>query len=346
VELALQRIPFMDGRTNMADALTYMTNTIFTTANGMRSDARQFAFVLTDGNANINVPATIPAAVTARNQGITIIAWGVGTDVNQFILNNIASEPYASNVLSVTSQSQLPTLLKPLIAAVCEDTNACSSNPCQNGGSCVRLPHSYMCNCAQQYSGMNCERRCPLQADVALVLDLSGSIEEVYNMTVAFAKAFVLGIPVGTGQTKAAVVYFSDTPTILFDFNMYTTSAQIRQALSFAPALGTTNTQAAITLTTQTVFTSVHGDRAGVKNIMCIVTDGNSNVQQSNTIPAAKAAQQAGIEVYTVGVGPEVNPPEIDGMASAPVQAHEQYLVSPSDVVNTASKMLDQICQQ
>jgi hypothetical protein len=38
-----------------------------------------------------------------------------------------------------------------------EDINECSSNPCQNGGTCSNTPGSYTCNCAAGYTGDNCE---------------------------------------------------------------------------------------------------------------------------------------------------------------------------------------------
>ena len=37
------------------------------------------------------------------------------------------------------------------------DINECSSNPCQNGGTCVDGINSHTCNCDLGYSGDNCE---------------------------------------------------------------------------------------------------------------------------------------------------------------------------------------------
>ena len=39
------------------------------------------------------------------------------------------------------------------------DGNDCSTNPCQNGGTCVDGCNSYSCQCAPHYSGTNCENR-------------------------------------------------------------------------------------------------------------------------------------------------------------------------------------------
>ena len=37
------------------------------------------------------------------------------------------------------------------------DSDECSPDPCQNGGTCVDLVGSYRCDCKTGYSGTNCE---------------------------------------------------------------------------------------------------------------------------------------------------------------------------------------------
>ena len=39
-------------------------------------------------------------------------------------------------------------------------------SPCQNGGVCLRQPKLLMCECADGFTGSNCERRTPLLAEV------------------------------------------------------------------------------------------------------------------------------------------------------------------------------------
>ncbi|XP_039594736.1 fibulin-7 [Polypterus senegalus] len=42
---------------------------------------------------------------------------------------------------------------------ICKDISACSSNPCQNGGTCVEGFSYYKCMCLQNWSGTNCEQQ-------------------------------------------------------------------------------------------------------------------------------------------------------------------------------------------
>jgi len=185
-----------------------------------------------------------------------------------------------------------------------------------------------------------------MQVDITFVLDLSGSVEEVYDVVIQFAKKAILGLPVGSAQARVAVVTYADKANISFDLSAYSSSLTIRNALAFSKAGGATNTQDAIRLTTQEVFTQARGDRSGVKNIMVIVTDGKSTVKPENTLPQATAAKTQGIEIYSIGVGPDVNPAEIEGMASDPKPGHTIYVEGPSNVDTAASKLLDLLCQQ
>jgi len=178
--------------------------------------------------------------------------------------------------------------------------------------------------------------------DVVFVLDLSGSIEETYNIIIAFSKKAIYGVPVGFGNTRVGVVGFSDQPYVQFDLNTYTTEAQVRNALSFKQAIGTTNTQAAIQLALSQVFPQANPN---AKKIMVIVTDGNSNVNQANTIPSAQAAQSQNIKVISVGIGSYINQAEIQGMASSPVVSNTFYVPTSNDVDTQANNLLNNICQ-
>jgi collagen type VI alpha len=323
-----------------------MKDEIFKASNGDRADAPNFCFILSDGNSNVNQENTIPMAIQARNKGITIITFAVGTDVNTFELRNIASEPYNKTVNTVMSWRDFPTILNSLVKSVCDDVNQCASNPCQNGGACLRSPQMYQCNCQQPFSGESCERRCPVQLDIVFVLDLSGSLEEVYDVVIQFAKRSILSLPVGSGLTRVSVVTYAEIPKLVFDLNAYTSTATIRNALAFSKAGGTTNTQEAIRLAYQTAFTTTRGDRSGVKNVMVVVSDGQSNVQPASTIPEATSAKQQGIELFAVGIGQDVNVAEIDGMASEPRQSHMVYVPTAADVDAGAKRLLDLLCQQ
>ena len=55
----------------------------------------------------------------------------------------------------------------------------CASNPCHNGATCIDKHLSYICNCVEGYTGINCETG--EQAYVCLCALESGAILEGLN---------------------------------------------------------------------------------------------------------------------------------------------------------------------
>ena len=48
-------------------------------------------------------------------------------------------------------------------------------------------------------------------------------------------------------------------------------------------------------------FIEANGDRPGVPNVAILITDGASNVNEQNTIPAAQYAKEKGITIFRWG---------------------------------------------
>ena len=58
------------------------------------------------------------------------------------------------------------------------------------------------------------------------------------------------------------------------------------------------------------VFTGqpeVSGDRLGVENVLLVLTDGQSTVNSSDTIPAAEALRASGVRIISVGTSQNVS---------------------------------------
>ena len=71
-----------------------------------------------------------------------------------------------------------------------------------------------------------------------------------------------------------------------------------------------TNTAAALRAMTSQVYTgnsSLSGDRPAVRNIAVVLTDGKSTVNADDTLPAAEAAQAAGVQIFSIGITPNVS---------------------------------------
>ena len=99
-------------------------------SSGDRPGVPNVALFLWDGNTNVRPELLTPAAIAARNQGIHIIAFGVGTDVDNFEMRNVASEPKNDTIFIVASQRNLSSMLSGLVKATCDSKYFCSSCRC------------------------------------------------------------------------------------------------------------------------------------------------------------------------------------------------------------------------
>ena len=92
------------------------------------------------------------------------------------------------------------------------------------------------------------------------------------------------------------------------------------------------------------MFTQANGDRPGVPNIGIIVTDGRSN-DPAKTQAMAQAARQAGIELFSVGVGSGVSRSELNTMATDPDTNHVFMVDDFSKLAQIKAAFQQQTCQ-
>ena len=69
--------------------------------------------------------------------------------------------------------------------------------------------------------------------DVTFVLDFSGSLDQVSDIVIAFARAVVQGLPFNLGRARVAVISYHDDATLHFDLNEYSLKEEVLNALSF-----------------------------------------------------------------------------------------------------------------
>lgn len=156
------------------------------------------------------------------------------------------------------------------------------------------------------------------QADIVFVLDSSGSIGvEHWGSVLSFFKFVVQQIPVGFYNTRFGSVTFGNEATINFQLNTYNTTQQILNAIDGIRYKDeNTNTSGALWMMRSIMFTSQNGDRRNAPNIAIVITDGRSTYDHNLTLPYATDAKRAGITIIAIGVGDQVDPAELNGIAS------------------------------
>jgi Mg-chelatase subunit ChlD len=348
---ALQSIPFIGDRTNLADAQR-MARTGILGGAGNRADAWNLVIIMTDGKANIEVNQTIPENILLKNVDrakTVVITVSVGAPgfVDFNMLNILASAPAYRHILSTTKFSWLYNLTYPVVEATCNENNECLSSPCQNGGNCSDGFDSYYCECQSPYRGYNCERQCGTQLDVVFVLDLSGSIGDAneYQTVTNFTREVVAGL---SSTTRIGVVTFDTTAQSVFYLNTYSSRRQLLNAINFYAPGGTTNAQAALNEARTDQYISGNGDRSGVQNVVIYVSDGKSDVLEGSS-SSANAAEMLknsgeGVLIYTVGMTDSPNTSELSNISTAPNSTYNYFINASNDYEMAANELLDTLC--
>jgi collagen type VI alpha len=343
---AVQGTPYVGGRTNTASALRLLRRSMFTTANGDRPNARNIAVIVANADSTVDSILTVAEAIQNRIDGTLLLTVAVEKQMSYSLeFESITSFPRDKNMFKAASFTTLPSLAPAVIAAFCQNITYCSSNPCQNGGTCHEDIGRYVCTCPSGVSGTNCERNCNKRLDIVLILDNSGSVQDEYRQSVAFSRLVVNGLDVNSDQVRIGAIAFSDDIVGQFFMNQNIGSAQnVLNSLDFYNQFGTTNTPAAFEATRDVQFTSARGDRNGVQNVVIIVTDGYSNVNQQNTIPDALQLKSSGVLIYSVAVGDAPQMSEIKSMASSPDSQYVIKLPTLGDLDQSAENLLDHLC--
>lgn len=180
--------------------------------------------------------------------------------------------------------------------------------------------------------------------DIALILDLSGSVETVRDLIMAFATQFVSDLAIGSDLIRISLINYADEPDICFYLDSYSTKRGVLNALVAKFYGGRTGTAAAIQTMYQDVFTTSRGDRRSVDNFAILVSDGGSNIDRDQTIPRAEQAKQRGIIMYSVVVGESPSMNEMEEIANSPSTEYMVRLQSTNDIKSASNDLINKLC--
>src|SRR6218665_2569685 len=162
-------------------------------------------------------------------------------------------------------------------------------------------------------------------ADIALVVDVSGSIEgdgdypgKFDEQVKPFLKTFAQGLNVTAGRVQIGMVTFGNYGTLEFGLTPNINEVMRNIDLFDYKSRGkNTNTSGGIyVMRTQLLSSKDPKYRPTAAHIAVVITDGISTIEHEFTIPAAMAAQKDGIIMLAVGVTTQLNLNELIGIAS------------------------------
>ena len=156
----------------------------------------------------------------------------------------------------------------------------------------------------------------------------------------------ISGLSVGSQARVGLLTYASDV-SVIFQLSTFAHTIDALNAASIFYTGGSTNTAAAIETADNIMFTAQNGDRRGVRNVLVLLTDGQST-DPSATVQAAMNARsrtENPIQIITVGIGASANEAELKSIASSPVDSNYFKESSFDDLSAAFSSLNLALCQ-
>ncbi|XP_069081666.1 collagen alpha-3(VI) chain [Pleurodeles waltl] len=316
---AIQRLSPLGGSPlNTGAALDYVTENVFTSASGSRTEegVPQFLILLTAGKSEDDVRrpslklkkmGVVPFAVGAKNADITE-------------LQTISFLPDFS--VSVTDFHQL------------ENEHQTISN------RVAQLNKAEVTTLIESIPASSDDKR-----DVVFLIDGSRSASPEFAYVRDFIRRVVDDLDVSSDKTRVAVVQFSEDPKVEFLLNTHSNKAEVLSEVQRLNPKGgrELNTGAALAYVSKNIFTRPSGSRIeeGVPQFLILLSSGSSNddieegvlqVKQSGVASMVVGKNVDDEEMKTISLGPEyafsvTNFRELPGLT--------QRLVSPVNSLST-----------
>ncbi|XP_023819739.1 collagen alpha-1(XIV) chain [Oryzias latipes] len=181
-------------------------------------------------------------------------------------------------------------------------------------------------------------------ADVVILVDGSWSIGRVnFRLVRMFLENLVDAFDVGIDKTRIGLAQYSGDPRIEWHLNTYHTKDAVIDAIKNMPYKGgNTLTGLALTFILENCFKPEFGAREDVPKIGILITDGKS---QDNVIPPAERLQEAGVELFAIGVK-NADENELRSIASEPDATHV-YNVADFNIMSSIVEGLTKVvCEQ
>ena len=189
-----------------------------------------------------------------------------------------------------------------------------------------------------------CEKpKCNAPVDIVLLVDGSGSISPSdFVLMKTFARSLVTNFTLSSEAANIALVQFSSTAVKAFDL-LYDQAAILHGINTMQQLRGSTNMDAGL-VTSRSVFAS---SKRSVNKVLIMFTDGAPDAG-NNPVAVAQTLKDQNVEIYTVGVGSNVNPTLLKKIATEdknPEQPHYFQAASFAKLMELVSNIVAAGCK-
>ncbi|XP_065653362.1 uncharacterized protein LOC136080515 isoform X2 [Hydra vulgaris] len=305
----------MGSTTRIDKALRHSKNVMFTNQNGGRLEATKLLILLTDGSQTFSAKQEDPYIIAdeIRNDGVSIIAIGIGEGINKTELSRIAGkDEYIYNADTFEELKKMDFLKRikkficGLVSSVLQSTPTIATTQASSTDGHV-------------------QPRCEAVVDVAFILDSSHSLEASYQKEKNFLKKLAAVFGISSNGSRVGVITFSYRAELSVKLNSFTDLSSFNEAVDKIPLMNfTTRIDRALRLAQKDMFTSANGGRVGVSKLIILLTDGSQTPGGDAEDPEriADELRDDGVVILGVGIGSAVNETELSHITGGKKNAY------------------------
>ncbi|KAL3889636.1 hypothetical protein ACJMK2_001972 [Sinanodonta woodiana] len=300
------RVPFRDGESNLHLGLEMTRNQLSDKILTVKS--HRFAIILTDGRS-LEHERTVDESRKLHMAGVETFVIGIGSDVDESELLDVASD--RNHLFRVNSFLQLDTIHQQIVDRICAEktvfpTTLATTTPKPTTHTTMGTTTTTKPACG------------PKVADILFILDSSDSegpenFKKILDFVYNFAHQFAIGV----NNVLFSLITYSSDVNVRFYFNTFTSRNSVLNAILNTSYIGLgTNTSDALNVARTVMFRPEHGSRPNATNIAIVITDGRSRNPNATITEAALLKKTA--DVFSIGIGPDVDQHELGIIASKP----------------------------
>ena len=180
--------------------------------------------------------------------------------------------------------------------------------------------------------------------DLGFIIDSSASFKDYYNVEKDFIKSIASRFDLDPYKTRTSVMSYSNYINMISKFSDFQGVPELKKAIDSAAFMGSNSrVDKALAEANDNMFSVKNGGRAGVKQILVIVTDGVSSASGIDPFAIAKKIKNQNIHVVVVAVGNSIQPNSLDALGNQVF-----YLTDYSDLgsLDFSAKVLDAVATE
>ncbi|GAB1610762.1 hypothetical protein Ahia01_001362700 [Argonauta hians] len=293
-------ISYTRGHADMANAIRFVREQMFSPRYGDRDGVKNIAYLLTHGQIDLSRETTLREAELAISSGIHLIPVAFNAR-KSYELDTIAAAQ-GIKTTEILGSADMGEMSVSLLNPIFETESHCEPNPCLNDGTCVNYPFTYKCHCKRGFTGENCEKQCNSKADVVLVIDTSRYVSRSrLRIVKQMLRRTIKRLSFSQHNVRVSVVAYDANPRLLLTLEEGQSKQTVLAAISMLrPRRTDPRPGAALQRVNQDVLQAKYGDRLTVPNYLILVTKSTRDIDEM--LVQSRNLKMKGTRIIAVGL--------------------------------------------